>query len=523
MGLFSLIGKIKIEGAEAARVALNGVKETLVDTKDTLIKLAGTAPAVSVSIAAMSAVVAAESIKMGAALVRTSFDAAASYDSLVRGLATVATSSTDLQQQLGRLQEIAKLPGIGFEEALQGSLQLQAVGIFAKLAERSLVALSNAVARGGGSKADFSESIRQLTQMASAGKLAGEDLKVIAQRVPGFSQVIKKAFGTMDAEEINKLGLSAVQLVEKITGALETLPKATGGIRTAMDNLADVLNQKLYVPIGRISAAFAGAFGPSLEKLLNATAPGFERMANAAEKLSQTSLAKFFNNTIGNLENLNRVVSITAGLLVAMAGPRVALTVISGVGAMVKAFQELAAAIRLVGLTEVIMEAIATKGASLVATAAAISAGIGVAIGLNNQLNKMFASTDAERKALPSIPSDVKPMGISAVQSVAETAIQAAAAAKDEQTKLMNKWLLMIEKNTAKSADALSLRKQSLGGSELGKMGVTAAELRGGSTGLYSPPETFSRPAASELNRIVDKMVRQRMTRQGITGSVRNA
>lgn len=523
MGLFSLIGKIKIEGAEAARVALSTVKEAVVDTKDALINMAGAMPSVSVSVAAMSAIVVAESIKMSAALVRTSFDAAASYDSLVRGLATVSTSTTDLQQQLARLQQIAKLPGIGFEEAVRGSLQLQAVGLSAKVAERSLVAFANAVARGGGAKADFSEAIRQMTQMASSGKLAGDELKTIAERVPGFSQVIKKAFGTMDTGAINEMGLSTTQLVEKITAALEALPKATGGIRTAMDNLSDVLNQKLYVPLGRITAAFAGAFGPSLEKLLNAAAPGFERMASAAEKLSKTSLAAFFNNTVGNLENLNRVISVTAGLLVAMAGPRVVLTVISGIGAMVKAFQELAAAIRLVGLTEVIMEAIATKGASLIATGLAISAGVAVAVKLNSDLNKMFASTDKERKALPSIPGDVKPMGISAVQSVAETAIQAAAAANEERTKLMNKWLLMIEKNTAKSADALSLRRQSLGGNELGKLGVTAAELRGGSTGLYSPPETFSRPAASELNRIVDKMVRQRMTRQGLTGSTRNA
>lgn len=524
MGLFSLIGRIKIEGAEAGRKAIESVKDAVIDTKNSLINLAGSMQPIGPAVAAMTAIVSAEAIKLGAVLARTSFEAAASYDSLVRGLATVSTSSTDLQQQLGRLQEIAKLPGIGFEEAVKGSLQLQAVGVSAKLAERSLVAFANAVARSGGSKADFGEAIRQMTQMASAGRLAGEDLKTIAARVPGFSQVIKKAFGTMDTESINEMGLSSVQLVEKITKALETLPKATGGIRTAMDNLSDVINAKLLVPVGRISAAFAGALGPSLERLLNAAAPGFERMAAAAERLSQSKIAAFFNGTIGSLENLNRVISLTAGLLVAMTGPRVIASVISGVGAMVKAFQALTTAIRTVGLTEVIMEAIATKGASLAAVGISLTAALATVVYINDQLNKAFASTAAERNALPSIPTDLKnTMGIGTIQSVADAAVQAAAAAKDEQTKLMNKWLLMIEKNTAKSADALSLRKQSLGGGELGRIGVTAAELKGSSSGLYAPPETFSRPAASELNRVVDKLVRQRMTRQGLSSGVRNA
>lgn len=540
MGLFSLVGKIKIEGAEQSVKQIEGVKSSTEKLASTLKNDLGSSTSavtknlasvensakslsgVMAGVAITAAIALAAAVKVGAS---AALESAASYDSLVRGLATVATSSEDLRGQLTRLREVAKLPGIGFQEAVQGSLQLQAVGISAKLAERTLVGFANAVARSGGSKMDFSESLRQMTQMASVSKLSMEDLKVISQRIPGFSRIIQQAFGTNDNEKINAMGLSATQMIEKITLALEKLPKASGGIRNALDNMKDLIDSKVMNPLGRVTAAFAGAFGSGLEKLINAAAPGFERMAAAAEKLSRSNLATFFSSAVGNIKAFNAVISITAGILTAAAVSRAIPTIISGIAAMVNAFKALRIALQTTALADIIMEAIATKGASLFAVGAALSAAIGVAAGVNSQLNKLFG--DAQNSG-PYIPDGVTTSGgggaLGAVASAVQSAIDAMNQQQLEKLKTQERYMLAIEKNTAKTANALDMRRQTLGGSELGKIGVTAAEIRGGSSGgLYAPPETFSRPVAAEFERMVDKRARQYQAKRGMVGRPRAA
>jgi tape measure domain-containing protein len=414
------------------------------------------------------------------------------------------------------------MPGIGFEEAVKGSLQLQAVGISAKLAERALAGFANATARSGGGKVDFSEAMRQMTQIASVGKLTAEDLKTISARIPGFSRIINQAFGTTDNEKINAMGLSATQMVERITGALEKLPKATGGIRTAMDNMGDTLNMRLFIPLGRVAAAFAQAFGPALERLLNSAAPGFERLAVSMEKLSKTKLAGMFNATIGNMKALINTASVVAGVLVAMSGPRVVGAVVTGVTAMIRAVQALRTAIQSTGMVTIVMQAIATQGKSLAVLGASLAAGLAAAGGVNYALNNLFSG--AGGAGGPSIPSDVVANGspTSLMGSVVQTAIDAMSKQQIEKLNAQERLMMAIERNTAKTVSALDMRKQTLGGSELGKIGVTAAEI-GTSNRQYAPPDTFQRPVASEYEKVQSKQIQRELGRMGHVGRLRNA
>ena len=61
------------------------------------------------------------------------FAAAMKLEQLERGLTAVTGSATAAQQQIARLREAAKLPGLGFAEAIRGSTRLQATGIEAEL------------------------------------------------------------------------------------------------------------------------------------------------------------------------------------------------------------------------------------------------------------------------------------------------------------------------------------------------------------------------------------------------------
>ena len=53
---------------------------------------------------------------------------ATQFDSLQRGLIAVSGSADAANKQFERLKEVAKLPGLGFKEAIQGSINHQAAG-----------------------------------------------------------------------------------------------------------------------------------------------------------------------------------------------------------------------------------------------------------------------------------------------------------------------------------------------------------------------------------------------------------
>lgn len=168
---------------------------------------------------------------------------AAKLDSLTRGLQAVSAAGDPVSTQLERLREVAKLPGLGFEEAIQGSINLQAVGFSAANSERALMAFGNAVATTGGGKAELDRIITQLTQMSSAGKILTADLRPIIQTSPAVATALKQLFGTINADDISKKleasGQDFDDFFEQLVGQLERMPKVTGGARNGMENLAD--------------------------------------------------------------------------------------------------------------------------------------------------------------------------------------------------------------------------------------------------------------------------------------------
>jgi tape measure domain-containing protein len=194
--LAELRARIKVDGADAARRDLESVK-------------AGTGEAAA-TFTRLGAAIAA------AGVAQKAFQAAVDYDSLVRGLSTVATAADPVTAQLARLREVAKAPGLGFKEAIQGSIRLQAAGLSARLAERSLSAFGNAIASVGGGKAELDGVTLALSQIASKGKLSAEEINQLAERVPQIRQAMNRAFGTTDTQAIEKMGLTAEDAIGRI-------------------------------------------------------------------------------------------------------------------------------------------------------------------------------------------------------------------------------------------------------------------------------------------------------------------
>lgn len=227
---------------------------------------------------AITAGVTAPIVGMGVAAV----EAATQMDSLKRGLLTTEGSAALVESRLKKLEEVAKLPGLGFKEAIQGQIQLATafkgqVPDAVNVATRSLKAFGNAIATTGGGKEELQRVIIQLSQMAAAGRVMQKDLLPIIQTAPAVGIALRDAFGTTSPEAINKLGLSTDQFLKKLLSSLEKLPQVTGGIRNSFENLDDALF--------RTRAAIGAVIIPGLAVFLDFIAEKAELLAKAFQDL----------------------------------------------------------------------------------------------------------------------------------------------------------------------------------------------------------------------------------------------
>lgn len=180
-----------------------------------------------------------------AALGVAAVKSAADLDSLKRGLVAVSGSSAEAERQFKRLREVAKLPGLGMEEAVKGSVRLQAAGLSAQLAERSLKAFGNAIATVGGGKAELDGVALALGQIASKGKVYAEEINQINERVPQIRKAMEEAFGTSNTEMLQKAGLSAREFIEGVVAVLEKQKQVAGGAKNTFENLQDTIKISL--------------------------------------------------------------------------------------------------------------------------------------------------------------------------------------------------------------------------------------------------------------------------------------
>lgn len=187
----------------------------------------------------------------------------ARIDALKRGLATMVGSADAAEAEFKKLREVARLPGLGLEEAVRGATRLMAAGLAADEARAALEAFGNAIAVAGGGKDDLQGVILALSQIASKGKVFAEEINQLAERIPQIRVAMKDAFGTSDTQQIQKMGISAEEFIARMTAALAKIPKMTGGAKNTLENFQDSV---------KIAMATAGKsidkyFTPAIDKL----------------------------------------------------------------------------------------------------------------------------------------------------------------------------------------------------------------------------------------------------------------
>lgn len=191
-------------------------------------------------------------VGLGVASVKTFAD----LEKLQKGLESVMGSSEKAAAEFELLKEVAKLPGLGLEEAVRGSVNLQAAGFSAKQARQTLLAFGNALATVGKGARELDLVNLALTQLNNKSSGFGQDLRQLTEQLPQLRGALKDAFGTNNTEEISKMGISGAEVVQRLTAEFAKLPKVTGGINNAFENLGDALKISLAGIGEEINKAF---------------------------------------------------------------------------------------------------------------------------------------------------------------------------------------------------------------------------------------------------------------------------
>jgi len=265
---------------------------------------------------------------VGAASVK----AFADMEKLNKGLTAIMGSSDMAAEELQKLREVAKLPGLGLKEAVQGSINLQAVGLSADEARSTLFGFGKALAAVGKGKFELEAIQYQLTQMISKNKLLAEDYKVIQSNLPLMAAGMEAAFGTNNIEAIRETGISAKEFTLRLSEALAKLPQTqnvTGGLANAFENFSD----NVFVATSELGGMIAGAL--NLEGVLRKVTNGLEglvRWFGELSPLAKQNVVFFaaFAASVGPvlfvIGKLAGGISVLSGGLTALGGVFTALT-----------------------------------------------------------------------------------------------------------------------------------------------------------------------------------------------------
>lgn len=509
----------------------------------------------------------------------TGVQAAMAYDSQVRGLAAYAKNAQELQAQLARLQEIAKLPGLGLTEVRAGVLNLEAAGLNAQTAERALMAFGNALALVGKGKSELDGVILALGQIASKGSISAEEINQIAERVPQIRQVLVSAFGTASTEAIQKMGLSADVAIGKIIAGLEQLPKATTSALTTFENLQDALEQA-FLPIGRgildiFSSAEGGTMrlidmianiGKQIGEVFSAVGKSGVVQDVFAKMLSGTGVANFQEFMIGAIANIMAYMSQIPNFWNALIHD-IGVGFVFVKDSIIYYFGE--AYTWAAGKWNEFMSSMQTGikdfGTAFAEFFQPILDGIKIAVqiltlgmvnlpGVKPFKGAGILAPNAGQIPIPTQNLEPPKMAPSSPYFMLPgVAANANAIAEQYQRAIMGNLgpqglppgmiyggaqgtggamggpsiadnIGKIADNTKTTADALTLRRETLGGGQLGQMGVTAAEMAVGGGGGIRMGDFMGGgnrgliPAGTELERAVRSVIRDEARRNGTPG-----
>lgn len=215
--------------------------------------------------------------------------AAGDYEAL--GLAMRSTfesagrSAAEADKEVQALRKAALAPGLDFEQAVKASIRLQGVEYSAEAARKTIEQVANAVTMTGGTAQNLESVTVQMSQMISKGKVLAQDLRIIQENMPVISKLMKQAFGTSNADDLQKAGITGREFVDKITAQMEKLPRVSGGISNAIVNAGSAVKNFLATVGIEINRVFdLGAKSEQLSTILGGVAERFKALDDSTKR-----------------------------------------------------------------------------------------------------------------------------------------------------------------------------------------------------------------------------------------------
>ena len=109
-----------------------------------------------------------------------SVQAAVKVESFTNAFAALGLGAEGAERFIRRLQEASELPGVQFEQAVQGAVRLRVIGIEGERAVRTITELGNALALTGDT--DLSGAIRAITQIIQLQRVNQEEINQLVER-----------------------------------------------------------------------------------------------------------------------------------------------------------------------------------------------------------------------------------------------------------------------------------------------------------------------------------------------------
>jgi tape measure domain-containing protein len=202
-------------------------------------------------------------------LAREGVQVVAAFDRMNRGMTSLEGSAAGAKLRMDELREASKLPGLDFEQAVQGDIRLRSVGLSAELSKKAITEMGNALSLAGGTSADLDGVVLALTQIISKGKVSAEEINQIAERVPQVRAVMKDMFGTADTETLQRMNIDAETFVSTLVEGFGKLERAQAGLDEKMQDF---------------STSIRGAANALLEGLVGKGAEGLSRLGGLLDQ-----------------------------------------------------------------------------------------------------------------------------------------------------------------------------------------------------------------------------------------------
>jgi tape measure domain-containing protein len=121
--------------------------------------------------------------------------------------------------------------------AVDGQVRLQTMGYTADEATQHIKTLAKNVAAFGGGANEMKGIILAFSQISSKGQVFAEEINQIAERLPTVRQLMKETFGTSNAEELQKMGMSAKEFTDRMIAGMESAQPVTAGLQEELTKL----------------------------------------------------------------------------------------------------------------------------------------------------------------------------------------------------------------------------------------------------------------------------------------------